>query len=432
MSMTDKVVLGMRNEWDREVPFFLSEKDRRHHVYVIGKSGTGKTSLLHNMMVQDIEAGRGFAFFDPHGDKAHELLDYIPGHRVKDVVYFDPSDDEYAVGFNLLAEVPERRRHLVASGIVGAFKGIFPDFFGPRMEYIFFAAVAALLDCDNVSLLGLQTMLTDERYRAWVVKQVKDPVVRAFWEEEFESHDRKTKAEMVSPILNKVGPILMTPHLRNVLGQIRCRIDIRYMMDSGRIFIANLSKGKLGPEKANLLGSFLVSQFQLAAMERADVPEAERRDFTLYVDEFQSFVSDSFAAILSEARKYRLSLVLGHQYLDQVRPEILKAVVGNVGSVVSFRVGYADAEALEKTFGKAYAASEFTALSNGEVFAKVLQGGAEVDPIRGRTVPPGGTRHGHREAVIRRSRERFSTPRAKVERKIALWFGAGNDGQRRA
>jgi type IV secretory pathway TraG/TraD family ATPase VirD4 len=420
--MSDNVILGTRDSWGQEASVLLSCEDRRHHVYVIGKSGTGKTTLLRNLILQDIEAGRGVAVIDPHGDLALDLLDHIPRCRIEDVVYFDPSDAEYAVGFNLLARVPPDRRHLVASGVVSAFKGIFPDFFGPRMEYVFYAAVAALLDCDHVSLLGLQRMLTDERYRAWVVKQVKDPVVRTFWEHEFESHDKRTKAEIVSPILNKVGPMLMTPQLRNILGQVRSRIDARFMMDNGRIFIANLSKGKLGADKANLLGSFLVAQFQLAAMGRADLPESERRDFFFYVDEFQSFISDSFTAILSEARKYRLCLTLSHQYLNQLRPGIADAVMGNVGSLIAFRVGHEDAEALEKAFGKTYTASAFTSLNNGEVYAKLLSNGQDLEPFMGRTMPPQGRRHGRAETIERRSREKYSAPRNKIERKIRRWL----------
>lgn len=424
MDVTQDLILGAREQWGQPVPVVLSHGDRRHHLYIIGKSGTGKTTLLHRLMVQDIEAGRGFAFLDPHGDEAVRLLDHIPKRRSEDVVYFDPSDPTHSIGFNLLASVPPERRHLVASGIVSAFKGIYPEFFGPRMEYIFFAAVAALLDCDNVSLLGLQRMLSDSGYREWVVSQVSDPMVRTFWTHEFESHDRRTRAEMVSPILNKVGPILMTPQLRNILGQVRSRIDARFMMDRGRIFIANLSKGKLGADKANLLGSFLVTQFQLAAMGRADVPEDDRRDFGLYVDEFHSFVSDSFASILSEARKYRLNLTISHQYLAQVKQEIREAVFGNVGSLISFRVGHDDAEVLEKTFGGSFVSRQFSGLSNNETMAKILTGGQEVEPCLMRTLPAGSGNGSRREKIIRRSRERYGTPRTVVERKIARWFDA--------
>lgn len=420
--MTDHVILGTRDAWGQEVPIVLSARDRRQHLYVIGKSGTGKTTLLRNMIVQDIAAGRGVGVIDPHGDLAADLLDYVPRSRVEDVVYFDPADAEYPVGFNLLARVPKERRHLVASAIVGAFKGIFPDYFGPRMEYVFYAAVSALLECENVSLLGLQRMLSDEEYRTWVVRQVEDPVVRSFWEHEFYSHDKRTRAEMVSPILNKVGLMLMAPQVRNILGQVRNRIDSRFIMDHGRVFIANLSKGKLGVDKTNLLGSFLVAQFQVGAMARADVPENDRRDFFLYVDEFHSFVSEAFPAILSEARKYRLCLTLSHQYMAQLEPSILGAVVGNAGSIVSFRVGHEDAEELEKAFGKSFAASAFTNLNNGEVYAKILSDGRDTQPFLGWTHPSIGVRHCRKDAIIGRSRQKYSHSRHLVEGKIARWL----------
>jgi hypothetical protein len=422
MGMNEHIVMGMRDRWDVEVPFSLSPEDRRHHVYVVGKSGTGKTTLLRNMILQDIEAGRGVGLIDPHGDLALDIMDHIPRHRAEDVAYFDPSDAEHPVGFNLLGHVPPAKRHLVASGIVSVFRGIWPDFWGPRLEYILYAAVAALLDCENVSLMGVPRMLSDEKYRAWVVKQVKNPMVLSFWENEFARYDKKFLQEAVAPIQNKVGQLLMAPELLNILGQVRSRVSARFMMDRGRIFIANLSKGKIGADKANLIGALWVTQFQLAAMSRADVPEEERRDFNLYVDEFQSFVSDSFASILSEARKYRLGLTLSHQYLDQLKPVILDAVMGNVGSMVAFRVGYADAEVLEKAFGKSYVAAHFTNLSNGEVLAKLLEGGQDREPFLGRTLPPSGTWHGRGVKILRRSREKYAMPRKKVERKVWAWL----------
>lgn len=423
MGMTEDVVLGVREVYGQETPVVLSVPDRRHHVYVIGKSGTGKTTLLRNLILGDIEAGRGVGIIDPHGDLASDVLDHIPRRRREDVAYFNPSDTEHPIGLNLLGHVTPERRHLVASGVVSVFKGIFPEFFGPRMEYIFYAAVAALLDCENVSLLGLQRMLSDDRYRRWVVRQVKDPMVRTFWEREFEQYDKRTRAEMVSPILNKVGVMLMAPALRNVLGQVRSRIEPRFMMDNGRIFVANLSKGKLGADKANLLGSLLVTQFQLAAMSRADVQEGERKDFFLYVDEFQSFVSESFSSLLSEARKYGLSLTIAHQYSRQLKPAIADAVMGNVGSMLAFRVGHEDAAGLELAFGNSYPASAFTSLNNREVYAKLLSNGRDIEPFLARMLPPAGTRYGPRETIIRRSRERYSTRREVVERKIGEWFG---------
>lgn len=414
--------MGTREEWGYERPFGLSAKDRRQHLYVVGKSGTGKTTLLRNMILQDIEAGRGVGVIDPHGDLATDLLDHIPRRRAEDVVYFDPADAEHPVGMNPLAGIEPGRRHLVASGIVAALKGVWGDSWGPRLEYILYAAVAAVLDCENVSLLAVQRMLADGKYRSWVVRQVKDPAVRAFWEREFASWDKRFLQEAVAPIQNKVGQILMSPQLRNVLGQVKSRIDPRFVMDRGRIFIANLSKGRLGADKSALVGTLLVAQFHAAAMSRADIPEEDRRDFFLYVDEFQSFASDSFASILSEARKYRLGLTLSHQYLAQLRPEILDAVIGNVGSLVSFRVGHEDAIALERAFGSSYPVNQFTSLSNGEVCAKLLSDGEDWPAFVGRTMPPQGRRHGRRHSIIRRSRERHSRNRAEIEKKIIRWL----------
>lgn len=423
MSRNDFVILGTRDAWGEEEPFALFGPDRRHHLYTIGKSGAGKTTLLRNLILQDIEAGRGVGIIDPHGDLADDLLDHIPRHRIEEVAYFDPSDTDFPIGFNLLGQVAEDKRHLVASGIVSVFKSIWSDFWGPRLEYILYAAVAAILECENVSLLSVQRMLSDAHYRAWIVKQVKDPMVRSFWENEFEGYEKKFLQEAVAPIQNKVGQLLMSPHLRNILGQVRSRIDARFMMDNKRVFIANLSKGKLGADKANLLGALLVTQFQLAAMSRADVPEEERQDFHLYVDEFQSFASDSFIPILSEARKYRLCLTLSHQYMGQLKPEILDAVLGNVGSLVSFRVGHEDAKALEMAFGNTYVASHFSGLSNREVYAKLLTYGQDIEPFMGTTLPPIVRDYGHRETIIRRSREKYSTPRATIEEKIKRWLG---------
>ncbi len=419
----EDVVIGIREHWGQKAPFVLFHNDRRQHLYTIGKSGAGKTTLLRNLILQDIEAGHGVGVVDPHGDLATDLLDHIPRHRIEDVVYFNPADVEYPIGLNLLGSVSPENRHLMASGIVSVFKSIWHDFWGPRLEYILYASVAALLECENVSLLGLQRMLSDSHYRAWVVKQVKDPIVRSFWVNEFENYDSKFLREAIAPIQNKVGQLLMSPHVRNILGQVRSRIDARFMMDNGRIFIADVSKGKLGADKSNLIGALLVTQFQLAAMSRADMPEHERPDFFLCVDEFQSFATDSFVSILSEARKYRLCLTLSHQYIEQLKPEVRDAVFGNVGSIVAFRVGQSDAETLEREFGSTYAAGNFTRLGNYEVYAKLLNRGEWSEPFAGKTSSPIGKRHGRSEAIIRRSREKYAMRRDVIEDKIRRWLG---------
>ena len=416
------IILGLREGWGEKSPFGIFHSDRRHHFYIIGKSGVGKTTLLCNLIIQDIEAGRGVGVIDPHGDLSTALLDHIPRNRIEDVVYFNPADLEYPISLNLLHCVNADNRHLVASGIVSAFKSIWHDSWGPRLEYILYAAVAALLECANISLLGLPRMLSDCRFRAWVVKQVKDPILRSYWLVEFDNYNERFLQEAIAPIQNKVGQLLMSPYLRNVLGQVRNKIDARFMMDHRRIFIADLSKGKLGADKSNLLGALLATQFELAAISRATIPEDERADYFLYVDEFQSFISDSFISMLSEARKYRLCLTLSHQYADQLRPDIKAAVFGNVGSLLAFRLGYADAFVLEREFGATYTAARFTELSNFEAYAKLLVDGKSREPFICRTFPLQAIRHGRCATIIRRSREKYSTKRAVVESKINRWL----------
>jgi hypothetical protein len=253
----DFAYMGMRHVWGQDVPFGLDSHDRRHHAYVVGKTGSGKTTLLRNMIIQDIAAGRGVGVIDPHGDLAHELLDYIPSSRINDVVYFDPADHEYPIGLNLLRPKSVQTKHLIASGLVSAFKNIWHDSWGPRMEWILTACITALLECENVSLLAIPRMLVDERYREWVIRQVKDPVVKSIWTQELARYDKKLWQETIAPIQNKVGQLLIAPAVRNVLGQVRSRIDAAFMMDHRRIFIANLSKGRLGEDKSNLLGAIL-------------------------------------------------------------------------------------------------------------------------------------------------------------------------------
>jgi hypothetical protein len=413
--------IGTREQWGQEgVPFGLSPIDLRQHLYIIGKSGTGKSTVQRSLIRQALEGGYGIGVIDPHGTLALEALDDIPPQFLDRVVYFDPADSEHPMAWNVLRSGSDP--HLVASGIVGALKSIWRDSWGPRLEYILYATIAALLECRNVSFLAIQRMLTDAHYRAWVVKQVKDPALRSFWDHEFANYDRKFLQEAVAPIQNKVGQLLLSPLLRNILGQVRNRLDVRRIMDEGQIFIANLSKGRLGEDKSNLMGALLIAQFHQAAMARADMPESDRKDFRLFVDEFQSFGSDSIASILSEARKYRLSLVLSHQYVEQLRPEIRQAVFGNAGSIIAFRVGQADAELLEREFGHAFQAQTFTRLSNYHVLCKLVTNGEHLEPFAGKTLPPRPPRRMQSERVIKHSRYRHATPRAVAEDRIRRWF----------
>ncbi|MGV3772117.1 MAG: TraM recognition domain-containing protein [Verrucomicrobiales bacterium] len=311
---------------------------------------------------------------------------------------------------------------LTASSIVNGLKHVWHDSWGPRLEYILFASVASLAHCKNSSFIGINRLLTDEAYRDWVVRQVKDPILQLFWEREFSSYNSKFTMEAISPILNKVGQILMSPALRNVLGQVNSKIELRQVLDRKQIFIANLSKGLLGQDKSAILGSFLVSQFELAALSRANIALSERTPYSLYVDEFQSFASDSFSHILSESRKYGLQLTLSNQYLDQLSENIRSAIFGNIGTILAFRVGNSDASVLEHEFGGEILAQRLSELRNHTLFAKILQSGESSSPFLVDAHPPLGRHYGRNNAIKRSSQERFAEKRSVVENKIQKWL----------
>jgi energy-coupling factor transporter ATP-binding protein EcfA2 len=429
------VVIGMRDGMvvdettgltTAKVPFGLSVADRRRHVYVIGKTGSGKSTLLRNLVVQDIAAGRGLMLLDPHGDLAEELLDYIPSWRTEDVIYVAPADLAHPVGFNLLEQVAPDDRPLVAASVVATFKHLWRDSWGPRLEYVLYNTIAALLDFPpsrgGVSLLGVPRMFTDPEYRARVVREIQDPRTRAFWTQEFESYPERFAAEVVSPIQNKVGALLAAPAVRNMLGQATSTLKIAEAMDQQRIVICNLSKGRLGEAATNLVGSLLVTAVQLAAMRRTAVPEEERVDFVAYLDEFHNFTTDAFASILAEARKYRLSIVAGHQYLAQITPAVRAAVFGNVGTLISFQLGFDDAEELAGEFAP-YVANSLTGLYRGEVCVRTVMGGTTGEPFFGKTIPEVGWSHASRAKVIGQSRRRWGRRREVVEGKLIRWQG---------
>jgi CxxC-x17-CxxC domain-containing protein len=419
------VIFGETDFRDQKRRFGIKKSDRRRHIYVIGKTGTGKTTLLENMAIQDIRTGRGVGIVDPHGEFAEKMIDFVPSHRINDVIYFNPADLDFPIAFNVMEKVDIEHRHLVASGLVGVFKKIWAESWGPRLEYVLRNAVLALLEYPGSTLLGIMRLLVDKEYRQKVVDKVKDPVVKSFWVDEFSKYRGNFEVEAISPIQNKVGQFLTNPLIRNIVGQTKSTIDMREIMDQGKILIMNLSKGLIGEDASNLLGAMMITKLQLAAMSRVGIPEEERKDFYLYVDEFQNFATESFANILSEARKYRLNLILAHQYIAQVPEVVRDAVFGNVGTTVSFRVGAADAEFLEKEFTPEFSVDDLVNLGFAQIYLKLMIDGFACRPFSAVTLPPVlKDEKSSREKIIRVSRERYGgLPRQEVEEKIARWSG---------
>lgn len=409
-----------RNEFKR---FGIKTDDRRRHMYLIGKTGMGKSTILENMIVDDIRSGHGVAVVDPHGDLAEKIIEYIPEDRVNDVIYFNPADINYPIAFNVVEQVESHLRHLVASGLIGVFQKLWADSWGPRLEYILRNAILAILDFPGSTLLGVVRMLSDKNYRKRVVANIKDPVVKAFWEKEFSGYADKFASEAVSPIQNKVGQFLSNSLMRNIVGQVKSSIDIREIMDEGKILIMNLSKGRIGEDNSALLGAMMITKIQLAAMSRVDVPEKQRRDFYLYIDEFQNFSTDSFANILSEARKYRLNLILAHQYIEQLSEKVKPAVFGNVGTMIVFRVGAADAEELVKEFTPTFTEEDLVNLPKYEMYLKLMIDGIASSPFSAAGLPPLSDleKTDQVEKVISYSREKYASDRESVEEKIMSW-----------
>lgn len=411
---------NFRNQQRR---FGIKLDDRRRHVYVIGKTGMGKTTLLENMILSDIYAGHGCCYIDPHGDTAEKLLDFIPSWRINDVVYFNPADLEYPVGFNILETVNDEQKHLVGSGLMGVFKKIWPDVWSPRMEYILLNCVLALLDYPGATLLGINRLLVDRDYRQRVIEKIRDPIVKTFWVAEFSSWSEKYATEAIAPVQNKVGQFLSASVIRNIVAQVKSTIIPRRIMDDRKIFIVNLSKGRIGEDNMRLLGGMMITKLQLAAMERVDMPEAERKDFFLYVDEFQNFATPSFANILSEARKYRLALILAHQYIEQLDETVRDAIFGNIGTIITFRIGSPDALYMEKEFSPVFIPEDLASLPKYGIYLKLMVDGVSTEPFSAMTLPPIAQRTGSAEKVIAVSRERHATTRSDIQEKVLKWSG---------
>ena len=413
---------------NKEQPFGIKVDDRRRHFYTLGKTGMGKTSLIQNMAIQDIQNGNGLAIVDPHGEFAEECLKAVPPERVKDVIYFNPADLNFPVSLNIMEKVDPEHRHLVSSGLIGVFKKLWADSWGPRLEYILRNAILALLCHPSSTLLGINRLLVDKQYREEVLSYVDDPVVSAFWRDEFSKYNDRLLTEAISPIQNKVGQFLSSGLIRNIVGQTESSFDIREAMDEGKILIMNLSKGHIGEDSSALLGAMMITKIQLAAMSRVDTPESERRDFYLYVDEFQNFATESFAGILSEARKYRLNLILAHQFMAQLDETVLNAVLGNVGTLVSFRVGALDTEILEKEFEPTFYANDLVNLDKYNIYLKLMIDGVATRPFSAKTLLPidVSETENNVDKVIEASRKAYAHSKEEVEQAIMDWSGMKN------
>jgi len=413
------------NSRGKEISFGIKRKDRARHMYVIGKTGMGKSTLLENMAIQDIRNGEGVAFIDPHGSTADRIMEYVPKERIKDVVYFAPFDMECPIAFNVMEDVGYDKRHLVVSGLLSAFRKIWVDAWSARMEYILSNTLLALLEYEGATLLDVNRLLINKMFRKKVIENVKDPIVKSFWVDEFANYTDRYTQDATPAIQNKVGQFTSNPLIRNIIGQPKSSFDIRRMMDDKKILIMNLSKGRVGEVNATLLGSMLVTKIYLAAMSRADVPAEVMQKlppFYFYVDEFQNFANESFSDILSEARKYKLNLIIAHQYVEQMEEEVRDAVFGNVGTTVAFRVGPFDAETLETIFDPQFTATDLVNLGFAQIYLTLMIDGVGSPPFSATTLAPfDPPPERYVDEVIAASRAVYGKPRTEVEKMIDEW-----------
>jgi Type IV secretion-system coupling protein DNA-binding domain len=381
-------LIGRTNFRNQHKPFGIRQADRRAHMYIIGKTGTGKSTLLETMIRQDIEAGHGIALVDPHGDLADRVLARLPDARRADLVHFNVPNASRPLGFNPLESVPLAKRPLAAAGVLEVFKKIWADSWGPRLEHILRNALLALLDQPQATLADILRLMDEPAFRRIAASRVRNGQVRNFWLREYEGYPARFRAEAIAPIQNKVGAFLADPVLNAILSQPKSSFDLRRVIDEGRVLLVNLAKGKIGEDTAALLGALLVSRIGLAGLSRADVAEPSRKDFYVYLDEFQAFTTLGLANMMSELRKYRVNLILAHQYLSQLDEQVRDAILGNAGTIVSFRLGLADARILSQEFWPEFSAEDLIRLPNYNVYLKLMVRGAVSRPFSAETLKP--------------------------------------------
>jgi type IV secretory pathway TraG/TraD family ATPase VirD4 len=381
----DITYFARTNHRNTQTPFGIRRRDRRNHMYIIGKTGTGKSMLLKTLVLQDIAAGEGLALFDPHGDLAEEVAAKVPRSRRGDLLYLNVPNRSHTWHFNPFAGIPKEKHALATAGMVEVFKKLWPNDWGPRLEHLLRNVVFTLLEAGNATFADIPRLLSDKDVRASMTRKVSNDMVREFWTKEYAGYSPAFRAVVTAPLLNKLGAFLTDPLLHSILTGDRSSFDLRRIMDEGKILVVNLAKGKIGEGPAALLGSLLVSHLSLAAMERADLPQEERKDFYLYLDEFHTFATLTLATMLSELRKYRLNLVLAHQYLSQLEPEVRDAVFGNAGTFIAFRVGALDAPTVARELLPVFQADDLLSLPNFSVYLRLMIDGEPSRPFSART-----------------------------------------------
>jgi hypothetical protein len=421
--------LGFTDIENKTRTFGILQEDRRRHLYLLGKSGMGKSTFLENLALQDIFNGHGICFIDPLGDSAEKILDTIPSYRQQDVIYLDPSDSDFPIGLNILEPQNGEPPFLIAGETLAVFQKVWAGVWSSRMEYFLNNAVLAMLETPGNTIIGIAKMFTDKQFRKYIVENTTNLVVKNFWLNEYPTYSEAYRAEAAAAIINKINQFIGTPLLRNIVGQSKSTINFRKIMDEGKILIVNLSKGKIGESNSRLLGAMIVSKLQMAAMSRVNIPENTRRDFYMYVDEFQNVISDTFETILSEARKYRLNLTIANQYLRQLEDEngnsnVKDAIFGNVGTLVTFQVSYEDSEFLaEQFFSDKELLKNFQDLDRGQAIVKLFVQTKSIEPIVANTLPPLYAEFsGSKETARQISRQNYGRNRQDVESEIENYF----------